>query len=172
MSGTISDGLLAWLRDHTVWAEPIVFFLGLAEGIPVLSLFVPSTVLFLGIGVAHSAVGGSFVPMWLAASAGAVVGDLVTYALGRSLKADAGRMWPLSRNPQLLVVGNAYFQRWGAFTVLAGKFLGVVRPVIPLIAGMTGMPLWMFGPASIISSLAWAGVFLAPGYGIAWLSLG
>jgi membrane protein DedA with SNARE-associated domain len=171
MSGTVSDGLLGVLRDHMALAQPVVFILGFAEGIPVLSLFVPSTALFLGIGVAHSAVGGTFVPMWMAASAGAVLGDLVTYALGRYFKADAARMWPLSRKPGLLAAGNAYFQRWGALAVLAGKFLGVVRPVIPLIAGMTHMPLWIYVPASIASSIAWAGVFLSPGYGISWLAL-
>jgi len=142
---TLQDSLLAWLRDHMALAEPLVFALGFAEGIPVLSLLVPSTPLFLAIGLGHSAVGGSFVPMWLAASLGAVLGDLVTYAIGHYFKADAARVWPLSR-------------------------LGVVRPVIPLIAGIVRMPLWIYLPASAVSSLAWAGVFLAPGYGITWLA--
>lgn len=167
---TLQDSLLAWLRDHMALAEPLVFALGFAEGIPVLSLLVPSTPLFLAIGLGHSAVGGTFVPMWLAASLGAVLGDLVTYAIGHYFKADAARVWPLSRRPDLLVLGNALFQRWGALAVLGAKFLGVVRPVIPLIAGIVRMPLWIYLPASAVSSLAWAGVFLAPGYGITWLA--
>lgn len=171
MSGSaMQDSLLAWLRDNMAMAEPLVFALGLVEGIPVVSLFVPSTPLFLAIGVAHGAVGGSFVSVWLAASLGAVLGDLATYAIGHFFKADAARVWPLSRRPELLVAGNALFQRWGILAVLSAKFLGIVRPIIPLIAGMVSMPLWIYLPASMISSLAWAGVFLAPGYGISWLA--
>ena len=167
---TLQDSLLAWLRDHMGLAEPVVFALGFAEGIPVLSLLVPSTPLFLAIGVAHSAVGGSFVPVWIAASLGAVLGDLVTYAIGHFFKADAARVWPLSRRPELLVAGHAMFERWGALAILAAKFLGMLRPFIPLVAGMVRMPLWIYVPASLLSSLAWAGVFLAPGYGISWLA--
>ena len=53
MLGDIADSLLALAREHRQWMAPLVFLMGFAESIPLLSLFVPSTVLFLGIGAAN-----------------------------------------------------------------------------------------------------------------------
>ena len=161
--------MVALVRDNLALAEPAVFFMGFAEGVPVLSLLVPSTPLFLGIGAAHAAAGGQFWQLWLAASAGAVLSDLLVYGLGRVFKQDATRIWPLSRRQDWLPKGQALFDRWGVFAVAGGKFTGFLRPFIPAVAGVLQMPLWLFVPASIVSSLAWAGAFLAPGYGIKWL---
>lgn len=172
MADVIAGGdgwLVAMLRDHIAFAEPTVFLLGFAEGIPVLSLFVPSSALFLGIGTLHAGLGGSFWQLWMAASLGAVIGDLVTYSLGRIFKERTSEIWPFSRNPELMPRGRAMIARWGALAVLGGKFLGFLRPFIPVVAGMAEMPSWTFLGASILSSLAWAGVFLAPGYGITLL---
>lgn len=153
------------IRENLHLAEPGVFLLGFAEGIPVVSLFVPSSALFLGIGTVHSQLGGSFPRVWMAASLGAVLGDLATYAVGRFFKERTAHIWPFSRNPEWLPKGHALMARWGALAVLGGKFLGFLRPFIPVVAGIVEMPPWKFLLASVLSSLAWAGVFLAPGYG-------
>jgi undecaprenyl-diphosphatase len=117
----------------------------------------------------HGAAGGSFWHLWLPASIGAIIGDCVTYAVGRRYKDDAGRLPILSRYPGWQTQGQQLFERWGVLAVVGGKFLGFMRPFIPVVAGALEMPLWMFLPASIISSFAWAGTFLAPGYGIKWI---
>ena len=93
------DMALAVVREHIELAEPIVFMLGFAESIIFLSLMVPSTALFLGIGGIHAAAGGDFLPLWLAASAGAALGDAVTFAMGRYFKGDLRHVWPLSKRP-------------------------------------------------------------------------
>lgn len=161
--------IVGLVRENMNLAEPVVFFMGFAEGIPVLSLLVPSTPLFLGIGAAHAAAGGQFWKLWLAASTGAVLSDLLVYALGRFYKQEATLIWPFSRRQDWLPKGRALFDRWGILAVAGGKFTGFLRPFIPVVAGVLAMPLWQFLPASIVSSMAWAGAFLAPGYGISWL---
>lgn len=159
---------MEFVRAHVTWTPWIVFALGFAESIAFISLLVPSTFLFLGIGALHSAAGGSFVEVWLAGAAGAVIGDIVSYSAGRLLKDDVHRWWPFSRMPELLPKGRAMFERWGFWSIIAGKFFGGLRPFVPVVAGMMQMPWLLFVLASVLSSLAWAGVFLAPGYGI-WL---
>ncbi len=154
------------VRAHLALAEPIVFAMGFAEGIPGLSLLVPSSALFVGIGTVHGAAGGAFWHLWLAASAGAVIGDCVTYSIGRHFKDDAAQLPLLARHPGWLDRGHQLFERWGVLAVVGGKFLGFMRPFIPIVAGVLAMPLRHFIPASIVSSLAWAGAFLAPGYGL------
>jgi membrane protein DedA with SNARE-associated domain len=167
MIEALQSTVMGFVREHHNLGAVVVFFLGFAEGIPILSLFVPSSMLFLAIGSLQAAAGAHFVPLWLAASVGAFVGDCVTYAIGRTFKNEAPRIWPLSRNPELLVRGKTLLENWGWLAVLAGKFLGFMRPFIPIAAGILEMPVLLFAVASALSSLAWAGVFLAPGWGIA-----
>ncbi|HVY41670.1 MAG TPA: DedA family protein [Hyphomicrobiaceae bacterium] len=163
---SIKSSVLAFMQHHQLLAEPIVFALGFAEGIPVLSLFAPSSMLFLAIGSAQGASGGSLWTLWLSGAAGAVLGDCVTYAIGRYFKDQAKYIWPFSRHPERMAQGHALFERWGAGVVLGGKFLGFLRPIVPVIAGILEMPVLLFLIASVASSLLWAGAFLAPGWGL------
>jgi len=162
-----------WTKDvvelvaaHQVWAVPICFVLGLGESIAVVSLFVPSTVLFLGIGGALSAAGGSFIPIWLAGAVGAFVGDVASFALGRAYKDQILQMWPLTAYPTMVPKAKVAIDKWGATSIIGSKFVGGLRPFIPLIAGMLHIPFSRFLPASAVSCLIWSGVFLAPGYGL------
>ena len=163
------DAVIGFARERIGLAEPIVFAMGFAEGIPGLSLLVPSSALFIGIGTLHSAAGGSFWHLWLAASLGAVAGDCVVYALGRQYREEVQRLPFFRQRPDWHRRGHDLIERWGALAVLAGKFTSFMRPFIPAVAGILEMPFKIFLPASILSSLAWAGAFLAPGYGILWL---
>lgn len=162
--------MIELVREHIRLAEPLVFIMGFAEGIPGLSFLVPSTALFLAIGGIHSAAGGTFVPMWIAASVGAILGDLVVYWLARLYKDEVARLPVFNRYPGWLTQGRLLFAKWGVLTIVVGKFLGFMRPFVPAVAGVLEMPLWQFVPASVLSSFAWAGIFLAPGYGIIWLA--
>lgn len=163
------DTVMGFIREHIAFTEPIVFVMGFAEGIPGLSLLVPSSALFLGIGAVHGAAGGSFWLVWIAASLGAVIGDCVTYAIGRRYKGSVSSLPILRRYPGWETHGQLLLERWGVFAVVGGKFLGFMRPFIPVVAGALEMPFLLFLPASIVSSFAWAGTFLAPGYGVKWL---
>jgi membrane protein DedA with SNARE-associated domain len=163
------DLALAFIQDHPHLVGLLVFLLGLGEGIALVSLFIPSSMLFLLIGSAHSAVGGSFWPIWLWGAAGACIGDLLSYGLGRYLKGDAARVWPISRYPYLIPRGEGLVEKWGPLSVIGGKFVGGLRPFIPVAAGMLGMPGTVFVAASSVSCLLWAGAFLAPGYGVTFL---
>ncbi|MEQ8823381.1 MAG: VTT domain-containing protein [Filomicrobium sp.] len=162
----VYNQLLDFVQTHIAWVEPIVFALGFAESMVFLSLFVPSSALFLGIGGLHSAAGGDFWSVWLAAGAGAAIGDVITFAIGRAFKGEIAGMWPLRTRPQWYVLARYYVKRYGALGVVISKFGGMIRPFVPLVAGAMSMNWWRLMLASSFSSLAWAGVFLAPGYAL------
>ena len=163
------DTLLQLVREHLALAEPIVFALGFGESIALLSLFVPSTILFIAIGGLHHAAGGSFVTVWLAGSAGAFLGDLLSYALGRVYKRDIGTIWPFRKRPGLMERSRLFAERHGGWGVIASKFLGPLRPFVPVMAGAFAMPVIAFVVASAVSCLMWAAVFLSPGYGLSYV---
>lgn len=166
MADSYTDQALYLIREHIALAEPIVFALGFAESTVFLSLLVPSSALFLGIGGIHSAAGGSFWSVWLAASAGAAIGDILTFALGRYFKQDIGGLWPLRTRPQWYVLSRYYVKQYGMLGVFASKFGGMIRPFVPLVAGAMGMRWGRFLMVSPLSCLVWSGTFLAPGYAL------
>ena len=167
-AGFVGD-VLRFFIEHKEYAAAICFLLGFGESIALVSLFIPSTVLFLGIGGAYSAVGGGFLPIWLAGAAGAVAGDCISYFIGRYFKDDVDKVWPFTKMPGLIPKGRSAFERWGAMSIIGGKFIGGLRPFIPVVAGIMNMPFGIFFLASVVSSLIWAGAFLAPGYGLSFV---
>lgn len=166
----VKDHMIAFARDHADLTVQIVFALGLAEGIALLSFFIPSTVLFLAIGALHQAAGGTFVPIWIAGAAGAFLGDLASYAIGRQLDGRITSVWPFNRRPHWIENARQFTGKWGVPGVILSKFLGMLRPFVPIVAGVTHMPIGRFALASFISSLVWAGAFLSPGYGVSLLN--
>lgn len=99
----------------------------------------------------------------LAAIVGAVLGDGISYWLGRHYKQELKRHWPFSLYPQILLRGEAFFNRHGGKSVLFGRFVGPVRAVIPVIAGMLDMPIARFVVVNVISAVGWAFAYIVPG---------
>ena len=162
--------LLDFVRTHQAWAPFIVGVLAFAESLAFLSFLVPSTVLLLGVGALIGASGLEFWPIWLGAAVGAILGDWVSYTIGYRFKHAAFRIWPLSRHPALVDRGERFFSRWGASGVFLGRFIGPLRAVVPLTAGIFAMPMLLFQMANIASALVWAFVMLGPGAGLTALA--
>lgn len=161
--------LVRLVENNIAITEPIVFLLGFGESIAFISLFIPSTALFLGIGGLHAAAGGTFWTVWLAGATGAFLGDLVSFIAGRAYREEVRRIWPLRSNPEWYVATRIFVRRRGISGLVLSKFLGAMRPFVPVVAGATGMRWPAFLIASPLSSLLWAGAFLGPGYGVKWL---
>ncbi len=104
-----------------------------------------------------------FWPTLLAAVAGAIVGDGISYWLGHHYRDRLRSVWPFRRHPEWLSHGENFFHRHGAKSVLFGRFVGPVRPIIPVVAGMLGMRPALFYAVNVLSALAWAPAYLLPG---------
>jgi membrane protein DedA with SNARE-associated domain/membrane-associated phospholipid phosphatase len=156
-------GLLAWVSANPEWAHLTVFLIALTESLAVVGMVVPGVIMMLGAGalVATGALG--FWPVCLWAIAGAVAGDGLSYWAGRRFRDRLRRVWPFSRYPETLERGERFFERYGGKSVAFGRFVGPVRAIIPLVAGMMGMTPARFLIANVLSAIAWAPVYLLPG---------
>ena len=154
---------LAFVEAHAHWAPYIAFALAFGESFAVLSLLFPATFVLIGLGPIIEAGGIAFLPVWCGAVLGASGGDAISYWLGHHFKDRVRQFWPLSRHPEMVERGEAFFHRFGAWSVFIGRFFGPLRAVVPLVAGMFGMPNFLFQMANIASAMAWAFVLLAPG---------
>ena len=148
---------------HRGWAPFVVLLLAFGESIAFVSLVLP----FWGMLVALGAVlGGStleFVLVWGAAGVGAALGDWVSYWLGAHFKDRIAAMWPLSRYPGLLPQGQKFFDKYGAWAIVLGRFSGPFRASVPIIAGASRMNQGTFQVANWSSAFLWAFVLLVFG---------
>jgi membrane protein DedA with SNARE-associated domain len=166
----IADQLVAYVKANQVWAAPIVFGLAFGESLAFIALLLPATIALIGIGALIGASGIDFFPIFIAAGLGAALGDWVSYWIGWKFHASIGRMWPFTRNPDLIPRGHAFVEKWGIYAVFIGRFFGPLRASVPLAAGILEMPWWPFQFANFTSAFLWSAAMLAPGaYGVKWL---
>jgi membrane protein DedA with SNARE-associated domain len=159
-----------FLKTHQAWAAPIVFALAFGESLAFLSLLLPATVILFAVGGLMGASNIPFIPVCIAAALGSILGYGISYYLGLYFKDDIVKLWPFSRNPDMLPRSRAFFEKWGALGVFMGHFFGPIRAVIPVVAGMYQLNATQFWLANIVSSCLWAFGILAPGaLGLKWL---
>jgi membrane-associated protein len=101
--------------------------------------------------------------VWVAA----VGGDLVSFLLGRRygrafLDAHGAR---LRIRPEQVERVERLFDRHGGKAVLVGRFVGILRALLPFVAGASRFPLRRFLPFTALGALGWATTFTLVGYG-------
>ncbi len=159
----ILNTLLAFITHHAVLAYVAVFLISLSESLALVGLLVPGTVIMFGVGAVVATGSLRLWPVLLIAMTGAVAGDGISYWLGHHYKERLVNIWPFSRYPGMLKKGEVFFNRHGGISVLFGRFVGPVRPVIPVVAGMLGMGPVRFSVINLISAVGWALVYILPG---------
>lgn len=167
-----------WLdlvADHSDKLALVIALIACLESLAFIGLAVPG----IAILFALSALAGSQAQglPWLlfCAAAGAVLGDQISFTLGRFASPWLLRHWPLKHFTHWIPRGQRFFDRYGGSSIVIGRFVGPIRPVIPFVAGSCGMPPLRFSLINLVSALAWAPTYLLPGYltGISthWLPL-
>jgi len=162
---TMTDTIIGTIAQNRVWAGPVIFALAFAESMAVISLAVPFTAMIIGAGALLCSPTASLDPVPLLAwgIAGAAVGDAVSYWIGRLFQERVRRMWPFRKDPAPLDRGYRFFERWGVASVFIGRFLGPLRAVVPLVAGILRMPQAKFQIANVVSAIIWLPVVMYSG---------
>jgi membrane protein DedA with SNARE-associated domain len=159
----LAQPLLEFIKAHQSWAIVVMFITAFGESFAFLSLLFPGTTLLIAAGTLMKSGTLPILPVMVGAILGAVLGDSVSYWIGRRFGGGIARFWPFSRNPELLPSGIQFFERHGGKSVFIGRFFGPIRAVIPLAAGIMRMPRGRFWIANIVSALVWAPMLLLVG---------
>lgn len=129
---------------------------------------VPGSTLIIGISAL--AIGANANPwiLLVAATAGAIIGDGLSFWLGQRYHREIFSTWPLNQYPQLIIRSERFVARYGAASVFLARFTAVVRAFVPLITGILRMSPRQFYTANILSALVWAPAHIFPGVLLAW----
>jgi len=151
------------IKAHEAWAAPVVLLIAFVKSLAFVSLVIPGVTLLLAMGAILGASGLSFVPIWLAVSIGAALGDWVSFEIGRRAGRSVFSIWPLSQRPDMIPRAEKFFRRWGALSIVGCRFFSPLRATIPLVAGIFHMPGPTFQIANWSSAFLWAASLLLPG---------
>ncbi len=145
------------------WFYVLMFLIAVIESTFLIGTFIPGTIVMLFFGFAASQ--GHISILWTIffTALGAIVGDFISYYIGRY-----GRSF-IKENKGLLrmshiEIGKAFFLKHGGKSVILGRFVSPIRQIIPFVAGMVHMSYRRFIYLNIFGAILWAVAYLCLGF--------
>ena len=158
------DSLPLWLTANPEWLGLAIFLIACLECLAIVGIVVPGTILLFAVAVLAGSGALTLGETLALAYCGGLLGDLLSYATGRYFHQDIRRLPGLRHHPEWMAGAEFYFQRYGIASLLVGRYIGPLRPMLPMIAGMLNMPFGRFALVSLLASAGWAVAYLLPGW--------
>ena len=154
---------LSSLEGPTAYA--IVAGLAALEASAFVGLFVPGELALLIGGYIAQQGHANVVIMMVLAAGGAIIGDSVGYEIGRRFGPALQRSRPGRRvGEERWRRAEEYVAAKGGRAILAGRFVGVLRALVPAVAGVTRMPYRRFLVWNALGAIVWAPGIVLAGY--------
>lgn len=147
------------------WGYLVVFLTAALESSAFVGLAVPGETVLLLAGVLGARGDLALGPAMALGAFGAVLGDSAGYEIGRHLGPRLERSWVGRKvGPARWERARAQVRRRGPQAVLVGRFVGLLRPLVPVVAGDARMPYRSFLLWNVLGALVWAPATVALGY--------
>ncbi|MEU3526197.1 DedA family protein [Streptomyces sp. NPDC038707] len=149
-----------WL--DSVPAAAVYAVVALVIGLESLGIPLPGEIILVSAALMSSQhTGVNPVVLGACATAGAVIGDSIGYAIGRKggrpLLAWLGRKFPRHFSEGHVATAERSFEKWGMWAVFFGRFVALLRIFAGPLAGVLHMPYWKFLIANVLGGICWAG---------------
>ncbi|MGC4077667.1 MAG: DedA family protein [Rubrivivax sp.] len=157
--------LSAFVQDYGTWVYALLFVVIFVETGVVVMPFLPGDSLLFVVG-ALCGVGLMNLPLSMALLvAAAVLGNQCNYTIGRTLGPRVFG-WNQSRffNRSAFDRTHAFYERYGGFTLIAGRFMPFVRTFAPFVAGVAQMTRSRFTLFDVTGAVLWICGLTTAGY--------
>ncbi|MFG2886485.1 DedA family protein [Streptomyces sp. NPDC048297] len=149
-----------WL--DSVPAVAVYAVVALVIGVESLGIPLPGEIVLVSAALMSSQHSGvNPVVLGACATAGAVIGDSIGYAIGRKggrpLLAWLGQKLPRHFSEAHVATAERSFEKWGMWAVFFGRFVALLRIFAGPLAGVLHMPYWKFLIANVLGGICWAG---------------
>jgi membrane-associated protein len=165
----LDQSLSALAAQHAALMFAALFIVIFAEtGLVVFPLLPGDSLLFVA-GTVASASGVNVHFLGLTLLIAAVLGDSVNYSIGhfvgpkvllRPHETRLGR-W---LKPEYMERTHRFYEKYGGFTIIIGRFVPVVRTFAPFLAGVGQMGYRKFLTYNVLGGAAWVGLLTYSGY--------
>jgi membrane-associated protein len=165
----LDQTLSALAAQHSWLLFAALFIVIFAEtGLVIFPLLPGDSLLFLAGAVAASSSSNIHL-MVLTLFAAAVLGDSVNYGVGRYVGPIVFHRpqdtW-LGRflKPEYMERTHRFYEKYGGFTIIIGRFVPIVRTFAPFLAGVGEMTYRKFLSYNVVGAAAWVGSLVYAGY--------
>ena len=150
---------------YGAWVYGLLFLIIFVETGLVVMPFLPGDSLLFVAG-ALAGVGAMNLPLLLVLlTVAAVAGDALNYTIGRAVGPRVFG-WESSRffNRAAFDRTHAFYEKYGGFTLVAGRFMPFVRTFAPFVAGVAQMTRRRFTLFDVTGAVLWVGSVTMAGY--------
>jgi membrane protein DedA with SNARE-associated domain len=158
------DSIFTAVSHYSVLAYAVVFGVAFLESFAFIGLVVPGAVFAVSAGFFASRGMLSLSALIISGAVGAILADLASFYLASRYgdKVTAAKFYP--KYQPYMEKGRRFFERHGGKSVFFGRFIGLIRPVIPFLAGLLKMNAVRFWVYAIASGVLWAIAYIGAGY--------
>jgi membrane-associated protein len=154
------------IRDYRIWTYLILFIIVFAETGFVVTPFLPGDSLLIAagaiIGVGDTGLNIYYLAILLIVAA--ILGNIVNYEIGRVLGAKVFRPENKILKLEYYAQTNQFFEKHGAKAIIVGRFLPILRTIVPFVAGIGKLDRTRYNYYNVIGGVAWICSFLFAGY--------
>jgi len=156
----LDQTLASIASQYGSWLYALLFAIIFAETGLVIFPFLPGDSILFIAGAATAASSLNVHVLVLVLILAAVLGDSTNFAVGRyvgpKVFSHAGEkgIWRLVKRSHLQRTHD-FFEKYGAFAIIVGRFVPIVRTFAPFLAGVGEMPYAKFLSYNIIGGIVW-----------------
>ncbi len=145
------------------WSYIIILFLAFLDTAFVIGTIFPGSIMVMGVGFLAAYTGLNIWATFFFVVLGGLLGDILTYFFGTH-----GTNWFKNESKILrftyLEKGQKFFEKYGDKSIILGRFMGVIKAVVPFVAGLVRMNFRKFFYLNLISGIIWSTVYLGLGF--------
>lgn len=153
------------ITTYHTWTYLILFMIIFCETGVVVMPFLPGDSLLFAIGAFAARGSFDFWSISIALFIAAVLGDSLNYTIGKYVGPkvfykDNSRLF----NKGHLIKAQAFYEKYGAKTIIIARFIPIVRTFAPFVAGIGEMTYKKFMTYNVVGAFLWIFSFIPLGY--------
>jgi membrane-associated protein len=150
------DKIQLFLETNPEYAWFLIFLFGFMESMIITGSFMPSAILFsLCIYLYNTEL---LTLPWICGIAfvGSHLGDIAGFMVGKIFGPSFMASTFIQKRQKGIAKTQKFLDRFGPYTVLMGRFIPAIRPLVPFLLGLTDLRLKRFYVADLFACSAWA----------------
>ena len=153
------------IQNYGIGTYLLLFLIIFGETGLVVTPFLPGDSILFTAG-AFAAIGSLDIKLLLlVVSIAAVLGDTVNYTIGKSI---GHKIYEIENvkfiKKEHLLKARAFYEKYGAMTIIIARFIPVIRTFAPFVAGIGEMSYTKFISYNIVGAVSWAALVTLMGF--------
>lgn len=161
----LDQHLVSWIALFGPWIYVLMFLVIFCETGLVVTPFLPGDSLLFTLGALSALENGlDMTTLLVSLTIAGILGDTVNYHIGKYLGPKVFEKDSRFFQKKHLVYTQDFYNRWGAFTIVAARFAPIARTFAPFVAGIGGMNYKKFISYNVLGAVAWVFTFILAGH--------